>query len=284
MADDLEPTEVVVPEQKEMFRQGSAPTPEPEPVAAAPEPEPVAPEPEPPPVEPDWLSAPAEPGPAPQYQEPQYQYQQPQYPQQPQVPQGTNADAALQGFVDNPDGWLNQKLAQRDQQLVGPLAQQQQQVAYMMNTLVENQVSQGVAQVDAAIRKAYDGFNKDASFRSNKGMQNKIHATLDGMKKNAVMAARNGSFGPMNSLINLSESDISGTLGYLKGAMGIPSPGTGPLQVEGAALESARSTVAQQSVELDADTEAAIKRLGPAYRDRLIKAKIAANEADDFEG
>jgi len=293
MVDEIvEPQETKVPEQADMFRQGADPAPEPGPEPAAPEPEPVVvEEPELPVVEPDWLNVPAEPPPQQvQYppQQPQYQYEQPppQYPQQPQVqPQPAGVDAALQTFVDNPDGWLDQRLSQRDQQLVGPLAQQQQQVANMTAMLMNNYVTEGVSQADASVRKAYDVFNRDASFRSDKEMQNTIQGTLQGMKQRAEHEARTtGNFAPLRALANLDESDMEATLAYMKAKAGRQSPGTGPLQVEGAVVESSRSPVAEQSVELDADTEAAIKRLGPAYRERLIKAQRTTNEADDFEG
>jgi hypothetical protein len=285
MADELEPMETTVPEQADMFRQSVEPDPEPAPPAPEPTPEPVVEEPEPPPVEPDWLSAPTEPVMPPQ-PEPQYQYQQPPpqaYPQQPQVPQGTGVDAALQGFVDNPDGWLNQRLAQRDQQLVGPIAQQQQQVAFMMNTLMENNINDGVARADGSIRNAYEAFNKDATFRSNKAMQDKIGATLQGMRERATYEARRGNFAPLNALANLSESDIAGTLAYVRAASGVQSPGVAPLQVEGAAVESARSAATDQGVVLDAEQEEAAKRLGPGGRERMIKGILEQQKYDDFE-
>jgi len=292
MAEELvEPQETKVPEQADMFRQGvePAPDPEPAPVAAAPEPEPVVvEEPEMPPVEPDWLSAAPEPQPQYPPQQPQYQYepQPPQYPQQPQVPpQPAGVDAALQTFVDNPDGWLDQKLQQRDQQLVGPLAQQQQQQANITAMLMNNYVTEGISQADASVRKAYEIFNRDASFRSDKEMQNTIQGTLQGMKQRAEYEARaTGNFAPLRALANLDESDMEATLAYMKAKAGKQSPGTGPLQVEGAVVESSRSPIAEQSVELDADTEAAIKRLGPAYRERLIKATRTTTDAGDFEG
>jgi hypothetical protein len=105
------------------------------------------------------------------------------------------------------------------------------------------------------------------------------------MKQRAEHEARTtGNFAPLRALANLDESDMEATLAYMKAKAGKQSPGVAPLQVEGATVESSRSAVAEQSVELDADTEAAIKRLGPAYRERLIKAQRETDEAGDFEG
>lgn len=286
MAEELEPQETSVPEQKEMFRQGVEPDVVVEPTETSPPvPESEA-EPEAPPIEPDWLGGAIEP---PVQQVPQQQQYheppQPIYPQQPQMPPTAPVgDAALNALVDNPFGVIDQRIAAREQQMLGPMQQQAAAVQHMMGMMVDNQINENLARADASVKRAYDTFNKDITFRSSKAMQDKIAATLQGMRENAVHAARSGNFGPLNSLANLSESDIAGTLGYLRGSLGVQSPGVGPLQVEGATVESSRSAVVEQSVEFDADTEAAIKRLGPAYRERLIKARIVTDAADDFEG
>jgi hypothetical protein len=284
MADELEKTVEGTPEQGEMFTQPAvAPEPVVEaPPAPAPEPAPAEP---PPPVEPEWLNAPAEPPP----QEPQYaqqpQQMPPQYPQQSYVqPPAPASDAALQSFVDNPDGWFEQRMAAREQQMLGPM---QNMMGNMMQTQAvqqENQVNEGLSRADIAVRNAYEQFNNDTTFRSSKAMQDKIGATLQGMRQRAESEARRGNFTPINALANLSPSDVAGTLAYVRAAAGVQSPGVAPVQVEGATVESSRSTVAAQPVEIDPDTEAAIKRLGPAYRERYVKALQEASAADDFEG
>jgi hypothetical protein len=282
MADDLEKTVEGTPEQGEMFTQPVVATEEPAPQAEpTPTPEPVVAE--PPLVEPEWLNAPAVPPQA----EPQYAPQQPppQYPQQPQMPQpAPRGDAALEAFVDNPDGWLDQRMAAREQQMLAPMQQQAQAVQYMMHTMMDNQISDGLTRADTAVRNAYTQFNNDSTFRSSKAMQDKIGATLQGMRTRAEAEARTGNFGPINALANLSEADVAGTLAYVRAASGVQSPGIAPVQVEGATVESSRSPVAAQTVEIDSDTEAAIKRLGPAYRERYVKALQDADTADDFEG
>jgi hypothetical protein len=285
MAEELEPRETSGPEQAEMFRQGVEPEVAPEATETpAPEPEAVVVE-EAPVVEPDWLSAPAEPPPQAPPQQQYYEQPPPMYPQQPQMPQPAPVgDAALNAFVDNPDAWANSKIDSRLGAMVGPMQQQAQAVQHMMGMMMDNQVNEGVAKVDASIKRAYETFNKDASFRSSKPMQEKIAATLQGMREAAINEARGGNLNRLNTLSNLSEADIAGTLAYVRATAGMPSPGVGPLQVEGATVESSRSAVAEQSVEFDADTEAAIKRLGPAYRERLIKARLETDKAGDFEG
>jgi len=296
MADDLdvvEPKEAAVPEQADMFRQGVTPEPEPEPapVPAAPEPEPVTvEEPEMPIVEPDWLNAPTPQEMQQQYppQQPQYQYEQPppQYPQQPQVPpQPAGVDAALQTFVDNPLGTIGNEVDGRLDARLGPLAYQQQQQANITAMLMNNYVNEGISQADASVRKAYEVFNRDASFRSDKEMQNTIQGTLQGMKQRAEHEARaTGNFAPLRALANLDESDMEATLAYMKAKAGRQSPGTGPLQVEGAVVESSRSPIAEQATELPAEFEAVANRLGPHGRERLLREIQVTKDADDFEG
>lgn len=292
MADELDPQEEVevpnvVPEQAEFFTQTigeamAAPDPGPTP---APEPEP---EPEAPVVEPDWLNPPPEPVPPPQ-QPPQYPtappdyYPEPQYPQQPQAQPASATDAELGAFVDNPKAWLAQELATRDQQLVGPMQQQQQSIAFMVNTLMENNVRQNVAKADQAIRQAYDTFNKDPAFRQNQEMQNRIGGTLQGMRENAIAAARGGNYGPMESLINLDEGAIRGTLAFLREQVGVQSPGIGPLKIEGAAVESSRAPVAAQDVTLSDEQEEIARRMGPGYRAKLVQAVRDQDKYNDFD-
>ena len=248
MVEELKPRETSGPEQAEMFRQGVEPETKPE---TKPEPEPATivepvvsvetkpkPEPEAPIVEPDWLSAPTAPPPQAQPQQQYYEQPPPMYPQQPQMPpQAPVGDAALNAFVDNPDAWANSKIDSRLGAMVGPMQQQAQAVQHMMGMMMDNQVNEGLAKVDASIKRAYETFNKDATFRSSKPMQEKIAVTLQGMRDAAVYEARGGNLSRLNTLSNLNESDIAGTLGYLRGSMGTPSPGVGPLQVEGATVE-----------------------------------------------
>ena len=287
MADELEQQETVeIPEQAEFFTQTigeamAAPDPEPEP---EPTPEP---EPETPVVEPEWLN----PQPPPQQQPPQQQWYPQEYPadypaarsRQPQAQPRTGGDAALEAFVSDPYGFIEQAVQQRLQQEVAPLQQGQQSVAFMMHQVIDNNVKQGKAAAEGAIRKAYTAFNKDATFRSNKSMQDKIGSTLNGMMQRAEFEARNGNFGPLSALANLSDSDIAGTLAYVRAVSGVRSPGVGPMQIEGATVESSRAAVAKQKVELTPEQEEVARRMGPAYRRKMEKALADQSKYNDLE-
>ena len=253
------------------------PEPEPEPT---PEPEPEAPV-----VEPSWLNEPAVSGQPPQQVQypqapPQYDYG---YQQQPQVQQGPVSDAALNAFVEDPQGWLNAQLAAREQQMLGPLQQNLHSIAYVQQQIVESNVKQNLTQADRAIKKAYEVFNKDPMFRTNKEIQERIGGTLQGMRENAIRSARFGEFGPMDALINLDEGAIHGTLAFLRAQVGAQSPGTGPLQIEGATVESSRAPVAEQAVELTPEQEEIARRMGPGYRQKLIKAQQELKQYNDLE-
>jgi hypothetical protein len=215
---------------------------------------------------------------------PNYFGETPQYPQQPQAQPRTGNDAALEAFVDNPEAFIERAIAARQQQLVGPLQEQQQSVAYMMQNLVENNVRQGVTAAKGKLQQAYNVFNQDSSFRSNPAMQNKINSTLEGMVQNAEAEARlRGNWEPLNSILNLSEAEIRGTLAFAREVAGVGSPGVAPLQVEGAAVESVRSPVADNAVELTSEQQEIARRMGPGYEARLKEAVAESAKYDDIE-
>jgi hypothetical protein len=72
-------------------------------------------------------------------------------------------------------------------------------------------------------------------------------------------------------------------LAFVKATANVPSPGVGPLQVEGATVESSRSAVAPESVVLTAEQESIATRMGPGYRDRMIKAQLENIAAGDVD-
>lgn len=270
--------------QPEVFSQrveAPEPAPEPEPPRQVERP----PEPEAPPVEPEWLSAPP-----PQPQQPQQQYyqEQPQYYQQPQPQQQRQQQrqpsGSLDRFIDDPDGYIDQLLQARLAEQTTPLAYQQYQMAQQVQQIRDTFTSSALSQADNALKGAYKHLNKDSAFRTSKSIQGRIENTLRGMREQAVMQARAGNFGPLNNLASLNESHIRAALAAAKAMEGIDSPGVGPLQVEGATVESSRSAPQQHSVDLDPDQKEAVRRLGPAYETRLRKALAEADKYDDFQG
>lgn len=284
------PTAAQVPEQAEFFPRTVGEALEmPEPTPAQPqEPEP---EPELPEVGPDWLN---EPPPQPTQQPPQFPVDYPpqqdyptmrQYPQQPQGAPRTAGDAALEAFVENPQAWFDQQMQAREQQLLGPIQQQQQSIAFMMSTMLENSLKQTKQQAKSSIERAYKEFNKDSAFRSNKDMQEAVKGTLQGMMQRAEMEARlNNNWEPMNTLINMDEGEIAGTLAYLRAKTGIRSGSAAPLQTEGAVVESSRAPSAKHEVQLTPEQEEIARRMGPGYRQRLIKSLRELDEhGNDLE-
>ena len=288
MVDFLDEAEPAV--QPEVFRQGVAdPGPEAE---APPAPEPVAPsEPEAPPVEPDWLSAPA---PEPAHQQAQQQQQREYYP--PQQPPQYHQQAPvkkgdLNAFIEDPDGYIDRLVAQRldyvNQQALMPLMYQQQQMAQEFQGIRQNNQRGALSQADAAIKGAYKEFNKDSAFRSNPRLQERIKGALAGLRESALMEAQRGNYGPLGNLANLGEAEARATLAAARVIEGIGSPGSGPLQVQGASVESSRSAVADNSIELTAEQQEIARRFGGQeknYADRMRKAIADQRKYDDFEG
>lgn len=293
-----EPVEGV---QDNTFRQGVNPEPVAEPApepAAAPEPTPApaAPEPEPdaPPVEPTWLSAPPpEPEPAPAPMAPPY-VPEPQYPQVPPqqyAPRPAQPGRGLEHFVDDPDAYIDrlvsERLAQIEQNALAPLVQQQMAIGREFNSIRETTKQSAISKADAAIREAYKVFNDDSSFRSNPVLQERIQGTLAAIKASAVAAAEHGDFTPLNNLSTLGPDQAKATLAAARVMVGVGVPGNGPLQVQGAAVESSRAAVTDNNIELTAEQQEIARRFGGQeqnYAERMRQAIADQAKYNDFEG
>ena len=289
MSFDLPEIEV----EPETFTQGVEPDVAPEvtetPVETPQEP----PESDAPLVAPEWLDA--EPAPPqgqypPQYPPevpPQLPPQQPQYPPQPPAqlrpPAPAGADAALQGFVDGPDPYIDQRIDLKMNQMAGQLGWNQQQLAGQLDQMRQTHANAGIGQADTAVRNAYKFLNTDPTFRSNKDVQARMGAALKGSFDNAAREARAGNYGPISDVAQLDEKSLRGMMAFIKETSDIPSPGVGPLQVEGATLESSRSAVAEGSVVLTPAQEEIATRMGPGYRDKMIKAQLENIKHDDVD-
>lgn len=274
--------------QPEVFRQTVEPVapiePEPAPVEAPPENEP-------PPVEPDWLSAPA---PQERQAQPQYQQQQREYypPQQQQYQQPAPVKRGdLNAFIEDPDGYIDRLVAQRldyiNQQALTPLMYQQQMLQQEFQGIRQSNQRSALSQADTAIKNAYKEFNKDSAFRSNPRLQERIKGVLSGLRENALAEAERGNYGPLANLGTLGSREARATLAAARAIEDIGSPGSGPLQVQGASVESSRAAVAGNSIELTAEQQEIARRFGGMeknYADRMRKAIADARQYDDFEG
>jgi hypothetical protein len=286
MSFDLPDVEVE-PVEPEPFTQGVEPDVAPEAPEAPVEAPQEAAEPAPPAVQPEWLDREPEPPPGqypnqyPPEPPPQLPPQQPQYP--PQPPAQVGADAALQAFVDNPEKWVRSIQQETINQMGGQLGWNQQQLAGQINQMRETYANAGIGQAKTAVRNAYSFLNEDPVFRSNKDVQERIGRALEGSLENAKRAAFMGDYGPISDVSQLDETSLRGMLAFVKATANVPSPGVGPLQVEGATVESSRSAVAPESVVLTPDQEAIATRMGPGYRDKMIKAQIENIKHGDVE-
>jgi hypothetical protein len=189
----------------------------------------------------------------------------------------------LQAFVDNPEKWVRSIQQDTINQMGGQLGWNQQQLAGQINQMRETYANAGIGQAKTAVRNAYSFLNEDPVFRSNKDVQERIGRALEGSLENAKRAAFMGDYGPISDVSQLDETSLRGMLAFVKATANVPSPGVGPLQVEGATVESSRSAVAPESVVLTPDQEAIATRMGPGYRDKMIKAQIENIKHGDVE-
>jgi hypothetical protein len=189
----------------------------------------------------------------------------------------------LQAFVDNPEKWVRSIQQDTINQMGGQLGWNQQQLAGQINQMRETYANAGIGQAKTAVRNAYSFLNEDPVFRSNKDVQERIGRALEGSLENAKRAAFMGDYGPISDVSQLDETSLRGMLAFVKATANVPSPGVGPLQVEGATVESSRSAVAPESVVLTAEQESIATRMGPGYRDRMIKAQLENIAAGDVD-
>lgn len=271
----------VQPEPKpETFRQAMNEPEQEAPPAPEPAPEPEA---DAPPVVPDWLNERIEPEPQAQQQQyqqqPQYQQQQPQY-VQPQPPAG-----GLDAFIENPDAYIEQRAQKIAQQMLGPVAYQQQLIQQRADAAHQSQVKSQAGAADAAIKRAYEGFNKDQLFKKDRNIQGQIKGILSSMKEQAVYEAQQfGDFRKLYNMANIGEREIQATLAVAKIQAGTAGGSSQPLSMEGAVVESSRPSSPKPQVQLTKEQQAIADRFGGDYADRLRKAISESNAAGDFEG
>ena len=282
--DELEMVEEALPEpEAQPFSQrveepAVESEPEPRQVETTPEPEPEAP-----PVEPEWLQGP--PIPQEQYQQQQYGYQ-PQYQQQYEQPQQRRQQqgGSLDRFLEDPDGFIDQILSSRLAEVGAPMQQQMMMTQHQLQAIRDTFTNNALQQADQAIRGAYKHLNSDSAFRSNKRVQQRIESTLKGMREQALSQARMGNFGPLSQLAGLGETHIKAALAAARVVEGVASAGAGPLNIEGATVESSRAPASTAEVQLTEDQKEIARRLGPKYESKLRKGIADAKKYNDFEG
>ena len=239
---------------------------------------------------PDWLEEsspePQQQGPSPEeiaaYQRAQAAQQQyPQgYPQQ-TAPQETDLDR----LVRDTRGTISEIAAQQAQQIAsGVMAQQFGPYAQQMQQFIEGQTQTKVSNADRAVRSMYDNvFNKDEGFVGNEAVRNKVKETLQNLRSQAVMAARNGNYMALDMFNDPTFADI--TLYAAKKVAGLNPTASAPISsphTEGAA--PATKSKKSYANELDPDTIEGLKRLyGSNWESRYEKARIDEDKYQDFD-
>lgn len=213
----------------------------------------------------------------------QYQQSPPQQMQSPQPPQ--NKDF-LESFVNDPHGTFQrevQKVAENIvAQMVGPMAYQVQATQQASQQFIRAQAQSAIQQTRKAIEGGYkEVLNKDEAFRGHKGVRARVENAMKGMYQEAAQAAARGD---MSRLQQLSSPLMMESMLFMaKRLEGYPSKPTGEFSPRGASVESTKSKSKTKSVQIDADTESAIRdRLGSEYLERYRQALASGAAGIEF--
>jgi hypothetical protein len=242
---------------------------------------------------PDWLEEsapePQQQGPSPQeiaaYQQQMaanQQYPQPGYPQQQQQmpPQETD----LEKLVRDTRGTITDIMAPQVHQIATSMMNQQMgPYANQMSQFIEGQVQSKVATADRSVRGMYDKvFNKDEGFVGSEAVRNKVKETLQNLRSQAVMAARNGNHMALDMFNDPAFAEI--TLFAAKKVAGFNSGASSPMSspyTESAA--PAAQSKKSYADELDPDTIEGLKKTyGSHWESRYEKARIEEDKYGDF--
>ena len=204
------------------------------------------------------------------------QYMRQQQQQQPQTPN------TLDRFIQNPDGTISEIAGYTAHQVAQSLlAQSYGPMAAQMNEFVQGQARYHTAVADDKIRGMYkEKFAKDETFAGNKRIQARVDGAIRGLREQAIMMAHRGD--PSGFQIFNNPTFAEATLALAKIIEGTKPGSSGSAPVP--RVERTSPATKKQSIELDPDTEAAISRFGPDFRDRYLKAQEEQSKHNDFQG
>ena len=226
------------------------------------------------------------------YQPPPQQHQQQQWsPQQAHAynqymqqqrgaPQPTQS--TLDRFIQDADGTITDIAGRTAQQVAQQLmAQSYGPMAAQMQEFVQGQAKYHTAVSDDKIRNMYkERFTKDETFASNKTVQGHVDNAIRGLRAQAVAMAQRGD--PSGFQIFNNPTFAEATLAIAKIMSGSKPGSSGPAPVPH--VERTASATRKDAVQIDPDTEAAISKYGPAFREKYLKELAAQDKYNDFTG
>jgi hypothetical protein len=168
---------------------------------------------------------------------------------------------------------------------MAPLLREVEQSRARQDSFLHANAQENINAARAAIERAYDVFNSDEVFTQDHRIQTQVGKTFDTMYREAVFNAKQGNFGPIIRLANLSEDQARGALGAAKGIFGSPSRADAPLGIQGGMVESPTAGHQTYDVQLTPEEEQAIaflERREPGYRQRFLAEKRITDERQDF--
>ena len=246
---------------------------------------PAAAEPEAPPAaeakeefvyDPDWMSE-SLPEPTPQVaQGPQYSPEQiaaAQYAAQQQQARGyapPSSEDVLNDFIRDPQGMITGAAGQAAERAAHAMMQQYlAPIQQQTREFIEGQANYHISNADDKIKSIYrEKFSKDETFANNKNVQKLVDDAIRGMREQAVWNARRGD--PRGLSVFNDPNLAAVTLAAAKIMAGAQPTSVGPASTPH--VETTAPSVPKPDIELDPDTEEAIRRFGPEYRERYIQA------------
>lgn len=200
-------------------------------------------------------------------------------PQQAPLPP-TGSSLSFDGFVQQPEQWMDRYLSTR----MGPMVYGIQQQQMMTRRMIESQATQLGADASRAISSAYrDIYSKSDTFRGNPAVRKRVEAEIRSRYRSAVESARNGDFSQVAMLREPNYySSVLVLAEHLEGRRGRPeSVKPGAAKSERPKSRQSKST----DIELTPDQESMAremeKRMGSGAREKFIES--LKKYGDDIE-
>ena len=175
----------------------------------------------------------------------------------------------LSQFVQNPNNYIGQQAYQVANQTVAPMAAQVRQMEYATRQFMAARTDEAIVETGKAIGNGYKAvLNKDEAFKTNPQVKGQVEDALKRMHADACREAQSGRFGKLNAfkdpmLFQMTLQAAKMKTGYRPSAKEMAR--VGKQMVEQASPKSSK-----HSPGIDANTEAALSRLGEGAKQRYL--------------
>jgi hypothetical protein len=204
------------------------------------------------------------------------------FPQQPPQPQ--TLEQRIDRFVQDPDGYIEARAQDRFRQMMGPFAYMLQNVQNQVGTYVSAAAENAIGQAWTGVQSNYqDVLSKDEAVRSDQSLYGEVDKAVKTIFQQAAEEARQGH--PQRLAQFQDPRFYRGVIGAVKSYLGFVEPAGGkPAIPAGAMVEGpapASAATISDGVTLSPEEEDIARRMGPAFRERLIAGKKEAEKRGD---